>query len=406
MIALMGIFVKKIILLIYGLSLASVAGLLSFFLMGIFIDISYRAPREIGEEVVVTFPWWTPAFIAKHSLHIDPPIKGEKIWLAKEHELHFIPYEGFHPSVPYKATIGFGSPFLAQLTLPASTLTFQSPFVPTPSRTESVYQPSIEKGKFIDANLETMRMTLFEDGKAMKTYPIAAKGNPRTAATREGNFSILVKEENHLSRLSHVWMPWSMQFSGDYFIHGWPYWPNGEKLKSKYSGGCVRLQTSDAQDLYEWADKGTALTVHSTSAHLFFSEKHIQDGDLAREIGDYRVYVVKKINGKSFKRHVATEQFADWYPHLSPFAAKLKILEPNALSSYALSRWIRVKDDSRVYEIDDAGVKHPIRCSSPSDCLEEWTKNGWDADEIFIVSPKELAFYQPGAYKELKSFSD
>jgi len=401
----MRIFVKKIILLFYVFFLAIITVLLALFLIGPFIDVSYRAPLELGEEVVATFPRWIPGSIAKYSLQVNPSIKGELVWLAKERELHFIPDNGFDPTVAYKATIGFGSPFLAQLTLPTTTLTFQSPFAPTPSKTARVYQPSMEKGKFIDINLETMRMTLFEDGKAIKTYPVAAKGNPRSAPTREGNFTILTKEEKHLASREHLWMPWSMQFSGDYFIHGWPYWPNGERLKSKYSAGCIRLQVPDAKEVYEWADRGTALAVHSTSAHLFFATENLQDGDLVREIGDYRVYVIKKINEKSFKRHVVTERFAEWYTHLAPFSAKLKILEPNALSSYALSRWIRAKDDSYVYEIDDAGVKHQIRCDLPSDCLAQWETNGWDADEIFIVSPEELAFYERGTDKELKPFS-
>ena len=61
-------------------------------------------------------------------------------------------------------------------------------------------------------------------------------------------------------------MPLSMQFYGDYFLHAWPYWPNGEKLISKYSGGCVRLFDKDAQELFAFADIGTPVRVHSTPA--------------------------------------------------------------------------------------------------------------------------------------------
>jgi len=398
-------FVKKIALFFYALFIVAVLGLLAFFSLGMFIHLSYRTPQELGEEVVATFPSWMPEVIAKNSLRISPAVEGQSVWFENERELHFIPTRGFDPAAAYHATVSIAppsSPLLAQLTFPTTTLTFQSPFVPTPSKTENFYTPKIEQGKFIDINLEKMRMTLFEDGKAVKSYPLAAKGNPKVAPTREGVFTVLSKEPRHFALREHLWMPWSMQFSGDYFIHGWPYWPDGVPLKSTYSAGCVRLQTPDAREVFNWADKGTAVAVHSTPAYLLFPEASVQDGDLVREIGDYRVYVVKKAGAKRFKRHVTTEQFSEWYPQLAPFTRRLNVLEPGALSSYTLSRWIRLEGDAHVYEVDDTNKKHELECASSSGCLAEWTKTGWDMDEVYVVSKKEFNFYKNGKGKELK----
>src|SRR3989344_3054482 len=117
------------------------------------------------------------------------------------------------------------------------------------------------QGKFIDINLQSMELTMWESGQVVGKVPVAGTGNPKTSPTRKGFFTILSKEENHLSSLSRVWMPWSMRYSGDYYIHGWPYWPNGSKLNSKYSAGCVRLFDNDVEKVYEFSEVGTSVLI-------------------------------------------------------------------------------------------------------------------------------------------------
>ncbi len=126
---------------------------------------------------------------------------------------------------------------------------------------ETAANPNSAKGKMIDVDLTAMKLTMWEDGKIVGEVPVAGQGNPKTSPTRKGFFTILSKEENHLSSISRVWMPWSMRYSGGYFIHGWPYWPNGAKLTSKYSGGCVRLFDNDVQKVFEFAEIGTAIII-------------------------------------------------------------------------------------------------------------------------------------------------
>lgn len=372
----------------------------------LFVDISFRTPRELGEEVVVTFPSFVPGSVAKRLFTIRPAIDGELAWVEEAHELHFVPSKGFEPPTRYRVTVGFAPSLLSSLSLPTTTLVFQSELAPTSSKTENIYTPAPAKGKFIDANLATMKLTLFEDGQATRAYPVAAKGNPRSAPTREGQFSVLSKQQNHFSTLSHVWMPWSMQFSGDYFIHQWPYWPNGTRITSAYSAGCIRLFEGDAKEVFEWAQVGTPLVVHSTPAHVLFEDLHIGDGDLVREIGDYRVYIVKLVGDKRFKRHVFTEEMALWYPHLHPFKEHVKVLPEGTLSAYETSRWIRlgstsVLESEEVFEIDANGAKHSVVCGNSTKCFSVWSEYGWDPDEIFSVSQVELNWYAQGAPKPL-----
>jgi len=121
-------------------------------------------------------------------------------------------------------------------------------------------------GKAIRADLSAMKLSLYEDGQEVGTYDILAKGKPGTAwETPAGNYHILTKEENHFSSIGQVWMPWSMQFFGNFFIHGWPYDENGKEVPEGYSGGCIRLSTNDAETVYKFATADTLVSVYGVA---------------------------------------------------------------------------------------------------------------------------------------------
>jgi D-alanyl-D-alanine carboxypeptidase len=56
-------------------------------------------------------------------------------------------------------------------------------------------------------------------------------------------------------------MPWSLHFFGNFFIHGWPYYPDGTPVPDGYSGGCVRLSSGDAERVFAFAERGTPIFV-------------------------------------------------------------------------------------------------------------------------------------------------
>ena len=237
-------------------------------------SITYQNTAEIGEEFVIKAPWWMSEKKARSSLRISPSANGSIYWVAEHHELHFVPTESLAANIQYTAGVESNLPLLGASLLPPVKIirpkVLLFPPVPTTDEWEQMKripaQTTVINGKFIDINLETMTASLFKNGSLTQQFPVAGKGNPATWPTPEGNFTIKTKEQNHFSIKSHVWMPLSMQFYGDYFLHAWPYWPNGEKLVSKYSGGCIRLFDEGAQELFAFADIGTPVRVHSTPA--------------------------------------------------------------------------------------------------------------------------------------------
>ncbi|MFA6408408.1 MAG: L,D-transpeptidase family protein, partial [Candidatus Paceibacterota bacterium] len=120
-----------------------------------------------------------------------------------------------------------------------------------------------QAGKFIAADLKNMTLALYQDGIEIAKYPILTKGRVGSPyETPAGFYTILSKEVDHLNHKEGVHMPWSMQFYGNYFIHGWPYYTDGTQVNPNYSGGCIRLGTIDAEKVYAFADKGVGIFVY------------------------------------------------------------------------------------------------------------------------------------------------
>jgi len=120
---------------------------------------------------------------------------------------------------------------------------------------------------FIDANLETMQLNVYVNGTSTLTVPILAKGKVGSWwETPAGIYSIQTKETNHLSSIGDVYMPYSMDFQGNFFIHGWPYYPDGTPVSTSYSGGSIRLSTDDAKKVFDIAKVGMPVVVYNSAA--------------------------------------------------------------------------------------------------------------------------------------------
>lgn len=126
--------------------------------------------------------------------------------------------------------------------------------------TETLEIPS--EGKVVVVDLTGMTAYTYEDGILNEAYTVLSKGRPGTAwETPAGEYTIKTKERNHFSSIGEVWMPYSMQFFGNYFIHGWPYYSDGTPVSEGYSGGCIRMSDEDSQKIFEFVDVGTEVIV-------------------------------------------------------------------------------------------------------------------------------------------------
>ena len=166
----------------------------------------------------------------------------------------------------------FAQAFFYPATSAVSTFiqTKPQPFVPTQGQyiLDRIDKDIPQEGRTVYADLFNMNIVLFENGQKINEYSIKSIGREGTAwQTPLGIFDMSYKVQNHFSSIGEVWMPYSMHFFGNYFIHGWPYYKDGTPVAEGYSGGCIRLETEDAQAIFEFVDKDTQLIVtHSSSA--------------------------------------------------------------------------------------------------------------------------------------------
>jgi D-alanyl-D-alanine carboxypeptidase len=120
--------------------------------------------------------------------------------------------------------------------------------------------------KYIIANLSTQELFLKEGGIIIKKISILSIGKPGSYyETPGGVYSVLHKEKTHFSSIGKVYTDYSIQFFGNFFIHGWPYYKNGTPVPSGFSGGCIRLSNEDARLVYDFASIGGHVIIISNT---------------------------------------------------------------------------------------------------------------------------------------------
>lgn len=149
----------------------------------------------------------------------------------------------------------------------------EQPALSNPDFFDKVKQQFIDdKANFIEADLSAMIIRVYKDGQLSIEAPIGTKGREGSWwETPAGLYKISAKEKEHFSSMGRVWMPWSMNFQGNFFIHGHTYYPDGTPTATTYTGGCIRLSTEDAEKVFSTIDVGTPVLVfeHSFSPDNF-----------------------------------------------------------------------------------------------------------------------------------------
>jgi len=119
-----------------------------------------------------------------------------------------------------------------------------------------------EETTFIEGDLSNMVLRVYDKGKEVASVNILSKGREGSWwETPAGLYQIQGKEKSHYSTFGQVYMPWSLPFQGNFFIHGWPHYEDGTPVPPGYSGGCIRLANEDAKIVYDLVQKGAPVLV-------------------------------------------------------------------------------------------------------------------------------------------------
>lgn len=127
---------------------------------------------------------------------------------------------------------------------------------------ETRTQLTVEKKDFLEINLFEMKVKFYEQGEIKIEVPILARGNPRSwGSTAVGLYALESKHEDAFSFGATAYMPWAMGFYGKYYLHGEPYYPNGQLIVSSTSGGCIRLLNVNAKKIFKTVNPGLPVLV-------------------------------------------------------------------------------------------------------------------------------------------------
>ncbi len=118
------------------------------------------------------------------------------------------------------------------------------------------------EGKAVFADLTEMKIKLINDGKIEQELNILAKGKEGSRyETPIGVYKVLTKEVSHPVSIGNIYMPYSMQFFGNFFIHGMPHYANGVNIRDGDSGGCIRLSNENSKIVFDFVKIGTPVFI-------------------------------------------------------------------------------------------------------------------------------------------------
>lgn len=165
--------------------------------------------------------------------------------------------------------------------------------VPPTNEEGALAEEALYEGEYVVVNLNEMNIYLKQGATTLEVLPIISIGKPGSyyetiGGAHTGDYKI----QKHFSSIGHVYMPWSTHVFGNFFIHGIPYYPDGRKVSSEYSGGCVRLTDEDARKVYDFVEKGTPIIVTSGSEKEFIPTRTTTQTIMSQEITRYMVAVI------------------------------------------------------------------------------------------------------------------
>ena len=189
---------------------------------------------------------------ATRALQIDPPVAGQWMWKSAQ-QAEFVPTDRL--------------PILTKLTVsvrggPDGPRSAAGGFLESDVSTSF----TTTDYKRMDVSLSRQTMTLYENDKPVRTIYVAT--GVAAAPTPTGTYYVQMKAAQMRFRGvnpdgSHYDIPdvhWVMPFWGDYTIHG-AYWR--PRFGVPGSDGCVSMSDADAKSLFDWADVGTPIVIHS-----------------------------------------------------------------------------------------------------------------------------------------------
>lgn len=231
---------------------------------------------DIEDPITVQFDKSTEGFFIDFALSPSTPVKYKNN--ARKTQFDILPQEPLQDATTYTLTMrakALGAEDHSYEEIYTTTFTTLAPKPKTWAenlqerldQARKFTRAKIYTGKYIDVNLATQIMTIFDNGKLIDSFLISS-GKPGMNTPR-GSHQIYNKHPRPWSNKYSLFMPYWMAITSDgkYGIHELPEWPGGYKEGQNHLGipvshGCMRLGIGPAATVYNWADIGTPVIIY------------------------------------------------------------------------------------------------------------------------------------------------
>ncbi|MDX9913375.1 MAG: L,D-transpeptidase family protein [Candidatus Moranbacteria bacterium] len=231
---------------------------------------------DIEDPIVVKFDKSTKDFFIDFRLSPEAEVKYKNN--EEKNQFEILPQENLADDTLYTLTI-FAKAKNAKdedyyrihrisfTTLPPKPISWAQDLAQRVEQAKRFTAVKIKEGKYIDVNLSTQIMTIFENGKVINSFLISS--GKRGMDTPKGEHQIYNKHPRPWSKKYGLFMPFWMAITSDgkFGIHELPEWPGGYKEGQNHLGipvshGCMRLGVEPAETVYGWAEIGTKVIVY------------------------------------------------------------------------------------------------------------------------------------------------
>lgn len=178
--------------------------------------------------------------------------------------------------------------------------------------TPNEHLPKMEVDRLIEIDLTNNKIYFFENNKLQKTFSILSQGPyGKWYQTPTGYFSVGSKEATKISRLADppVYMNYAVQLYEDFYIHEKTKYLTGELTSFTYTGGCLRLDSQEAQEFFKTVKKGDRIISYDNLQAF-----KIKD-DFASPIDEQNFWVRQRFNNPLRGFKIGSTNRAQEYIH-------------------------------------------------------------------------------------------
>ena len=145
------------------------------------------------------------------------------------------------------------------------------------------------RGTLVWIELDSMRLTVYRDGRPVSVYPIAA--GKRSTPSPIGVFRVTHRFATELSgfgtRFLGLNVPW-----GSYGIHGTN---RPESIGSAASHGCIRLNVKNAEALYDLVPNGARVVIEGGPyGPLNWGARTLREGDRGADVRQLQLRLIQR----------------------------------------------------------------------------------------------------------------